>query len=88
MRNHDARGRENAYILAKLDDLSSVDITSSPHLEYAIRSNVDNIVNFTSEINISFPSNLTCQYSSKESKAVHFKTMINVASFVFKFDGC
>ncbi|XP_078327360.1 uncharacterized protein LOC111110903 isoform X2 [Crassostrea virginica] len=74
MRNHDASGRENTYILAKLDDWSSVDITSSPHLEYAIRSNVDNIVNFTSEINISFPSNLTCQYSSKESKAVLFKT--------------
>ena len=75
MRNHiNARGRENAYILAKLDDWSSVDITSSPHLEYAIRSNVDNIVNFTSYINISFPYNLTCQYSLKETKAVLFNT--------------
>ena len=44
--------------------------------------------NYRKNVNISFPSNLTCQYSSKESKVVHFKTMINVASFVFKFDGC
>ena len=41
---------------------------------------------YRKNVNISFPSNLTCQYSSKESKAVHFKTMIIVASFVFKFD--
>ena len=75
MRNYnDARGNENAYILSNLENMSSVEITSSPHLEHTIRSNVDSIVNFTSYINIPFPYNLTCQYVLKETKAVLLKT--------------
>ena len=77
MRNYQypyVRGSENAYILSNHENGSSVEITSSPHLEHAIRSNVDSIVNFTSYINIPFPYNLTCQYVLKETKAVLLKT--------------
>ena len=69
-----ARGSENAYILLNLEGRSSVHITSSPHLEQTIRSNVDSVVNFTSYINIPLPYNLTCQYLLKETNAVFFKT--------------
>lgn len=67
-------GYENAYILSDLEGWSSVNITSSPHLERAIKSNVDRIFDFTSYVNISFPYDLTCQDLLKETKAVIFKT--------------
>ena len=70
----EARESENAFILSNLENGSSVEITSSPHLEHAIRSNVDSVVNFTSYINIPFPFNLTCQYFLKETKAVLIKS--------------
>lgn len=69
-----ARRSQNAYILSSLEGRSSVNITSSPHLEHTISSNVDSILNFTSNINISLPYNLTCQYFLKETKAVFFQT--------------
>ena len=67
-------GYENAYILSDLEGWSSVNITSSPHLERSIKSNVDRIFDFTSYVNISFPYDLTCQNFLKETKAVLFKT--------------
>ncbi|XP_078330561.1 uncharacterized protein LOC111110904 [Crassostrea virginica] len=79
-----ANGSEYAYILSHIENSSSVQITSSPHLEHAIRSNVDSIVNFTSFINIPFPYNLTCQYSMKEPKAVLLK--ISEISTIIIFD--
>lgn len=81
---HKATGSENAYILTNTEYVSSVNITSSPHLDNAIKSNVDSFVNFTSFVNISFPYNLTCQYLMKESKAVLLK--ISEISTVIIFD--
>ena len=85
MKNHqEASGSENAYILTNAEYVSSVNITSSPHLDHAIKSNVDSIINFTSFVSIPFPYNLTCQYLIKESKAVLFK--ISEISTVIIFD--
>lgn len=62
------------HISTKHEDWSYVNITTSPHLDLAIRSNLDSFVNFTSYVNISVPYNLACQYLKIESKAVIFQT--------------
>lgn len=76
MRNHDfpLGPGVKAYISTKYEDGSYVNITTSPHLDIAIRSNFYSFVNFTSYVNLSVPYNLTCQYLKIEPKAVIFKT--------------
>lgn len=79
--NETANQSENAYILT--EDQSTVNITSSPLLEHAIKSNVDGVINFTSYVNISFPSNLVCQYLKLEPKAVLLTTSEQSTVVVF-----
>lgn len=76
MRNHEFQlGRGvKAHISTSHEGWSYVNTTTSPHLDFAIRSNVESFVKFNSYVNISVPYNLTCQNSQIESKAVIFKT--------------
>lgn len=79
--NETANQSENAYILT--EGQSTVNITSSPLLEHAIKSNVDRVINFTSYVNISFPSYLVCHHLEKEPKAVLLRTSEQSTVVVF-----
>nr|XP_022309515.1 IgGFc-binding protein-like [Crassostrea virginica] len=71
MANHEvARGDVNAHILT--EGKTFLNITSSPNLTNAIKSKVDRATNFTSDINIPFPNELSCKYLVKEPKGVLF----------------
>ena len=65
-------GKENAHVIT--DSSVYLNITSSSQLQSTIKSMVDRNYDFNSYINISFPNNLTCDYFTKESKAVRLTT--------------
>nr|XP_022310029.1 IgGFc-binding protein-like isoform X2 [Crassostrea virginica] len=65
-------GKETAHVLT--DSSVYLNITSSSQLQSTIKSMVDRNYDFNSYINISFPNNLTCDYFTKESKAVRLTT--------------
>lgn len=71
MANHEvASGNVDAYILT--EGKTFLNITSSPNLNNTIKSKVDRVTNFTSDISIPFPNDLSCKYLVIEPKGVLF----------------
>lgn len=82
MANHEvARGDVNAHILT--EGKTFLNITSSPNLTNAIKSKVDRATNFTSDINIPFPNELSCKYLVKEPKGVLFTLLRPSTAIIF-----
>ena len=82
MKNLGSIGNETAYVLT--DKYASLNIASSSQLQSTIKSTVDENYDVNSAINIYFPNSLTCDYFTKESKAVLLTT--TTLSTVVMFD--
>lgn len=74
------------YITTSSAHVASLNISSSPNLSQALKSQVDKSLNFTSNTALSLPFNLACNDFTIEYKAILLKTVVTSSVTLFDAD--